>query len=161
MTTSSHEELLRVALRDLREGRGVVAHRLPEVVAAVDDPETRQAFQRLIAQATQEMETLAGMLRDPEGEPNLWAGGILDDADRDVASTAAGPVRDTALIGAIRKFLAADIVSLETAICLSQHEGDAKSAALEALRQNASALDHLLRGQLRRLTGQAPDRAAD
>jgi ferritin-like metal-binding protein YciE len=157
METASHEGLLRVALRDLREGREVIAHRLPEVTAATDDPATRQAFERLVANSTREMATLADMLHDPEGEPNLWASGIMDDACRDVESNAAGSVRDVALIGAIRKFLAADIVSLETAICLSRQEGDGNSEALQALCQNASDLDHLLRRQLQRLTGQALD----
>lgn len=160
MTTASHEELLRVALRDLREGRRVIADRLPGVASAVDDLDTAQAFHRLVARAAQEMSTLAAMLDEPEGEPNLWAGGIMDDACRDVASTAAGPVRDIALIGALRKLLAGDIVSLETAITLARMTKspggqNRQSEALEALLQSASDLDHLLRRQLLRLTGQA------
>ncbi len=92
------------------------------------------------------------MLRDPDGEPNLWGGGIMDDASRDVASTAAGPTRDIALIGAIRKFLAADIVSLETAIALDRHEQEEKGSALQEFRKKAREMDHLLRQQLEKLS---------
>ncbi len=77
----------------------------------------------------------------------------MDDASRDVASTAEGPVRDIALIGAIRKFLAADIVSLETAVALAEREDDRQmSDALQTLRQHASDLDHVLRERLVPLT---------
>lgn len=151
MTTTNREELLRVALRDLREARRVVADRLPEVASATDSLETRLAFHNLIARSTEEMGVLAEMLREPDGEPNLWASGIMEDACRDVASTAAGPVRDVALIGAIRKFLAADIVSLETAICLARNDDQKKGKALDGFRQRASDLDHLLRDHLSHL----------
>lgn len=153
MTTTTQKELLRVALRDLREGRRVVAERLPDVSSATDNLDTRLAFHSLIARSTEEMGVLAEMLREPDGEPNLWAGGIMDDACRDVASTAFGPVRDVALIGAIRKYLAADIVSLETAIALARDD-DQKGEALHAFGRDASDLDHLLRDQLVHLTGQ-------
>lgn len=148
MTTTNHEELFRVAVKDLREGRRVVADRLPDVASATDNLDTRLAFHRLIAGSAEEMGVLAEMLGEPDGEPNLWAGGIMDDACRDVASTAAGPVRDIALIGAIRKFLAADIVSLETAIALAGDDDDRTGKALEQLRQAASDLDHHLHEQL-------------
>jgi len=157
MATTTMHELLTVALQDLREGRRVVAARLPEIAEATRDEETRAAFRRLTARSTHEMETLAEMVSKPDGEPNLWAAGILDDACRDVASTAAGPVRDVALIGAIRKFLGADIVSLETAIALVQHDDEQVSEGLRDLCERASQADHLLRQQLRQLTRQTED----
>lgn len=152
MTTTNFSELLRVALRDLREGCRLIADRLPEVAAATSDPATRATFNRLIARSAERSGILAQMLSDPDGEPNLWAGGIMDDACRDVASTAAGRARDVALIGAVRKFLAADIVSLETAMALARHEATKKGEALEAFRQEACEMDHLLRQQLAELT---------
>lgn len=153
MVTTTPKELLTVALQDLREGRREVAGRLPDVALATSDSKTRSAFDRLSTRASDEMGTLAGFLREPVGEPNLWAGGIMDDASRDVASTAEGPVRDIALIGAIRKFLAADIVSLETAVALAEREDDRQmSDALQTLRQHASDLDHVLRERLVPLT---------
>lgn len=153
MATTTQKELLTVALQDLREGRREVAGRLPDVALATSDPKTRSAFDRLSARASGEIGTLAEFLREPAGEPNLWAGGIMDDASRDVASTAEGPVRDIALIGAIRKFLAADIASLETALALAKREDDRQmSDALQTLRQDASDLDHVLRERLVPLT---------
>ena len=152
MTTTTYDELLDVALEDLRQGRLVIASRLPEVAAATSDTETRAVFHQMVERTKEQSDTLAQMLRDPDGEPNLWAGGIMDDAYRDVASTAAGLARDVALIGALRKFLAADIVSLETAIALVQHEESDGGEVLEAFCQEAREMDHLLRQQLVDLT---------
>ncbi|NTZ42670.1 hypothetical protein G7A66_06135 [Altererythrobacter sp. SALINAS58] len=152
MTTTNMDELLVVALQDLREGRLVILHRLPDVAAAVRDEAVRGAFDQLIARADDEKAQFAGMSSDPGGEPNLWAGGILDDACRDASSNAAGPVRDVALIGAIRKLLASDIVSLETAIVLSRSGNDNDVAALEDMRQAGVEANEFLGEQLPRLT---------
>lgn len=152
MTTSTCCELLTVALQDLREGRRQVVERLPDVRSAISDPATDTAFGRLIERSRDETETLAHMLDDPEGDPNLWADGILNDACRDIESTARGAIRDIALIGAIRKFLAADFVSLETAIALAKSQRSEHTNALENLRQAASAADQELREQLLHLT---------
>ena len=118
MTTTNFSQLLRVALDDLREGRRSLACRMQKVAVATNDAVTRETFRTLITRSNEEANILGQMLGDPDGKPNLWANGIMDDALRDVASTAQGRVRDVAVIGAIRKFLAADIVSLET-----QHHG--------------------------------------
>lgn len=152
MTTSNLNTLLMVALQDLREGREAIVERLPDIASATCDPAVRSAFDRLVIRSREEAAKMADMLDDPQGEPNLWAAGILDDACRDVSSSVAGPVRDVALIGAIRKFLAADIVSLETAIALARHEEGAEAAALEAMRQAGAGENRLLGEQLPRLT---------
>lgn len=151
MTSNTYKDLLVVALQDLREGRRVVCDRLPEVASATDNLEVRLAFHRLIARSTAEMGVLAEMLAEPDGDANLWAGGILDDACRDVESTSTGPVRDVALIGAIRKFLAADIVSLETAIALAQHDEKTMGAKLRAVQKQASGMDRFLDQELWKL----------
>ena len=158
MTTMNYDELLAVALQDLREGRRLIANRLPEVAGATSNFQTRAAFHRLIERTKEQSDILAQMLRDPNGEPNLWAGGIMDDACRDVASTAAGLARDVALIGALRKFLAADIVSLDTAIALDHHEGSGKGEILETFRQDDREIDHLLRQQLEEFTRRSSER---
>ncbi|WP_170004984.1 hypothetical protein [Pseudopontixanthobacter vadosimaris] len=154
MTATSLDELLVVALKDLREGRVAVMERLPELASATRDAKVRTIFGNLVTRSAEEAVSLAGMLKEPRGERNLWATGILDDACRDVASTAAGPVRDVALIGAIRKFLAADAVSMETAIALSQNGGEERVPALEAMRRAGLAASTALGGQLPRLTAQ-------
>lgn len=151
MTSKTYKQLLVVALQDLREGRRVICDRLPEIASATDNLEVRLAFHRLIARSTAEMGSFAEMLEEPDGEANLWAGGILDDAGRDVDSTPMGPVRDVALIGAIRKFLAADIVSLETAIALTQHDEKTLGARLRAVQKQASGVDRFLDQQLWKL----------
>ena len=152
MTTTNFSQLLRVALDDLREGRRSLACRMQKVAVATNDAVTRETFRTSITRSNEEANILGQMLGDPDGKPNLWANGIMDDALRDVASTAQGRVRDVAVIGAIRKFLAADIVSLETAIALDQYEGAAKNQALNAFRQQARDTDHLLRERLAELT---------
>ena len=152
MTTSNYSELLTVALQDLREARRVTAGRLPDILAATRDPGTEAVFQQVVDRADTQLEILAEILSDPEGEPNLWAAGIMDDASRDVASTKAGPPRDVALIGAVRKFLAADIVSLETAIALDRYDEAKHAEELEKMRQEACELNRHLRLRLVDLT---------
>ncbi|MDG5750310.1 hypothetical protein P8R33_04240 [Qipengyuania sp. XHP0211] len=152
MTTTNFGQFLRVALDDLREGRRSLARRLQEVAVATNDVATKETFRNLIARSSEESSILGQMLGEPDGQPNLWANGIMDDALRDIESTAQGRARDVAVIGAIRKFLAADIVSLETAIALDQHEGAAKNQTLNAFRQQAQDMDHLLRERLAELT---------
>ena len=82
MTTSRLDELLIVALQDLREARKIVVERMPQIVSATSDRATSSAFEELIASAQSELATFAQILSNPEGEPNLWAAGILDDASR-------------------------------------------------------------------------------
>lgn len=158
MTTETHDELLIVALQDLREGRCGLRDRLPDVASAVTDRATRSAFDDLVWRANREEEALAAMLADPAGEPNLWAGGILDDACRDKASTAPGPVLDVALIGAVRKLIAADIVSLDTAIELARHCAPGHLGALEQAQSAARDQDRIIFERLLVLARTSPNR---
>lgn len=158
MTTSRLDELLIVALQDLREARTVVVERMPQIVSATSDRATSSAFEELIARAQSELATFAQILSNPEGEPNLWAGGILDDASRDVASNEAGPVRDVALIGAIRKLLASDIVSLETAMALALNEDGESATAVAEVHRASKAANDQLGLHLQRITGAAQSR---
>ncbi len=153
MTASRMDALLVVALQDLREARGVVVERMPQIVTATRDPATRSVFDELIARSDGELTTFSRILKNPNGEPNLWAGGILDDACRDVASNEAGPVRDVALIGAIRKLLASDIVSLETAMALSLSEDGDTTAAIAEMHRASTAANDRLGLQLQRIAG--------
>jgi hypothetical protein len=141
-------ELLQVALVDLREARRLAHQRLPAVTAATADADTRAAFAALAARSGAEEGALAGLLDEPHGDPNLWAAGILDDADRDAATDAAGAVLDVALVGAVRKLLAADIVSLETAIALARVHAPGQAPPLERMHADALACDAVLRARL-------------
>ena len=124
--THTAEQLLIVALQDLadaelawsergtelREGSG------PRVAAFLHADLIRSAAQR---------ERLVGLIEGlrgrVEGDGNIWLRAILDDAARDIASTAAGPLRDTALVGAFRKGKQAERVSYETALALAERIG--------------------------------------
>jgi hypothetical protein len=146
--TSSMAALLHVALQDLRSGKALLVERLPSIAAAVGDAR----LSALLAAETDRAVVARGRLGHAGGEggpTNLWMAGILDDADRDATSHQAGMIRDVALIGAVRKAKAAEIVSLDTAIALA----DAQMAdMLKALREEAIATDHQLRGLLEELT---------
>lgn len=148
MTTGTRAELLQVALEDLRLARCVIVNRLPEVARAVTDEETRQVFSTLVAKAHEEQSALAALVEKEGGDPNLWAQGILDDACRDVVSSAEGHVRDIALIGAIRKLLVADLVSLETAIALDSGSRRQCAPVLEDMRSARSEEDARLKDRL-------------
>ena len=86
------------------------------------------------------------------GPENLWMAGILDDAHRDTQQTQPGRLLDIALIGAIRKAKAAEIVSSETAIALAR-EVDAPDllAAVTANRTDEIETDRELKACLTNL----------
>ncbi len=54
-----------------------------------------------------------------DGQPNLWMTAVLDDAERDLQDETAGPTRDAALIGALRKGVASQLVSYDTAVAVA------------------------------------------
>lgn len=140
--------LLHVALQDLRAGKGLLAERLPSIAQAVSDAR----LSALLAAEIDRAVAARARLDDAGGEggpDNLWMAGILDDADRDATSHQAGAIRDVALIGAVRKAKAAEIVSFDTAIALA----DGRMAdLLKALREEAIQTDHQLRALLVDLT---------
>lgn len=150
--TGSRDALLIVALQDLWQARCVVRESMDAIAIATTDSETRAVFEDIHTAAIDEQKALLALASDPGDTPNLWAGGIFDDACRDVATTAQGPVRDIALIGAIRKLLAADIVSLETAIQLAAPRGSACVDPIIGLQTAAWRRDRCLLARLQALT---------
>jgi ferritin-like metal-binding protein YciE len=117
---------------ELREGSGA------RVAAFLDGDLARSAAQ------LERVVTLIGALNAPvEGDANIWLRAILDDAARDIASTAAGPLRDTALVGAFRKGKQAERVSYETALALAGRIG-VDTAALRTCRDEEAAADAAL-----------------
>jgi len=141
--THTAEQLLIVALQDLadaelawsergaelREGSG------PRVAAFLDDDLPRSAAQR-----ERLVELIEALQAAVAGDANIWLRAILDDAARDIASTAAGPLRDTALVGAFRKGKQAERVSYETALALAERIG-VESAGLRRCRDEEAAAD--------------------
>ena len=150
-----------VALQDLRDADLAWCERGPTLRAAAGDAVGRFVITQ-VEQSTAHARQLAAMLErmggDVDGEPNIWLRAILDDAERDIASIVAGPLRDTALVGAFRKGKQAQRVSLETAIALAaglgQREDEATLTASRAAEQGA---DDDLAALLPRLVAQASD----
>lgn len=148
MKTASRAALLHVALQDLHAGKAMQVDRLGDIVEAASDPALRALLAEEIARAGVQGERLAG-LADVAGAPeNLWMKGVLDDAGRDAQSHQHGAIRDIALVGAIRKAKAAEIVSTETALALAAAEAPEMRAALEANRHEEIASDAALRETL-------------
>jgi ferritin-like metal-binding protein YciE len=145
------DDLLTEAVQDLAAAARLTVKRLPPIAAKAQDEALQALFERVIAGAGGQVTGLETTGRGEGGPANLWMDGILDDAKRDARSNAKGAVRDTALIGAVRKGQAATIVSFDTAIALAQ--GDAALAStLEALRTRACALNDELADALARIT---------
>lgn len=92
---------------------------MPRIAQGASDRPTRALLLDLATGSVIEMVRLAEIADDPKGDPNLWVKGILRDVDRDISPNVAGPVRDVAPIGAVRKLVPADAVSIETAILLA------------------------------------------
>lgn len=151
------EALLVMALQDLLDGEAALVGRLPDVEGSARDP----AFKALIAEDRRRSEgqrdTLRTLLRQfGEGEgdsPNIWLRAILDDAGNDARTIVAGPLRDIALVGALRKGKQSERVSYETALALAEQLGMSDAAeALRGIRDAEQAADDGLAEALHRLT---------
>lgn len=149
-STESKDDLLQACIQDLHAARGVAAARLPRVAAAVG-PELAPILRTLERDFAAEAEQLEATGHDLDGPENLWMAGVMDDAERDTRTIASGPLLDTALIGAIRKGLAADEVSLETGVAVARSLGKERDGELlEQMRERSAQSD----GRLRQLLHQ-------
>lgn len=151
---ASGAALLHTAVQDLHDGKRRFASRLPSLCEQMSDASLvaiiRREVERVAGQAAR-LETSGG---DMSGSRNLWMAGILDDAERDARTTQPGMLLDIALIGAIRKAKAAEIVSSETAMALARHVE--QPALLEAVTTNRAEeieTDTLLRERLIAIIG--------
>lgn len=146
--TASRDDLLQVCIQDLYAARVLGAQRLGAVSAAAG-PVLARLVARLQRELAGEAEQLERSGTDLAGPENLWMAGIMDDAERDTRSIAPGALLDTAIVGAVRKAIAADAVSLETAVvlarALARHDlGD----LLDAMRRRRRSDEEALRRQL-------------
>lgn len=146
--TPSAAALLHVALQDLHAGKAMQAERFGAIAGAARDPALRAVLAEEIVRAGAQAKRLA-TLTDVGGAPeNLWMKGVLDDAARDARSHQPGAILDIALVGAIRKAKAAEIVSTETALSLAAREAPAMLPALEANCEEEITTDRALRERL-------------
>jgi ferritin-like metal-binding protein YciE len=138
--------LLLTAVQDLYDAECAMIERLPAIAEYVSDPTLARLLADDVARSREQAERLAGIARDlgdkPKGPANIWLRAILDDADRDIRSTAAGVLLDIALVGAIRKGKHAECVSYETAIALADALSRAEdSQLLQASRDEEERTD--------------------
>lgn len=155
--TASAAALLHVAVQDLHAGKAMQVERLGGLIDAVRDAELKRVLTEEHARVAVQQARLQG-LADVSGAPgNLWMKGILDDAERDTQSHQPGYLLDIAVIGAVRKAKAAEIVSNETAFALAAREAPAMLEALGRNHQEELATDQALYKRLGALSGGDPD----
>lgn len=152
--TDTAPDLLLVAIQDLHHGAEMFAKALPKLATSVQD----QALATFLAEAAEQSEVQAARLAatglDTDRPPNVWMKGIIRDARRDSRSVEKGRLLDVALIGAVRKGLAAEIVSYETANALARVVG--QDTTLDATERNLAerrAADLRFRTLLERISG--------
>lgn len=120
---SSRAELLTDCLHDLADGERQLGETLGAIAGHVSDGELRDALKDIADQADSlagDLDSAAAAVDAPEPDAaNIWMRGILDDAQRDTEMIEPGMLLDLALIGAVRKALAAAFVSYETAVAVS------------------------------------------
>lgn len=146
--TATEQELLQACIQDLYAARRLAAERL-SCVAGQATTELAAAIEKLRQDYAREAEQLDETGLAQGGPDNLWMAGILDDAERDTRSIKQGQLLDTALIGAVRKAVAADGMSLETAVEVARSLGNAHVQTLaETLRKRSSHADDTLRDLL-------------
>lgn len=149
--TASKEELLQACVQDLHAARQVAAERLPGVIGHAG-PELARRLENLAETYDEEIRRFEGTGVSLDGPENLWMAGVMDDAERDTRSIARGVLLDTALIGAVRKGVAADSVSLETLVAVAQALGRDEIAALaQRMRERSGDHDARLRALLQEI----------
>ena len=162
----SARALLVMALQDLRDGEVALVERLASVLGSARDAEFKAFLEDDRDRSEAQRERLIEILRDlgenPDDATNIWLRAILDDADNDAETIAAGPLRDVALTGAIRKGKQSERVSYETAIALAARLGFGEAAAkLRSIRDEEQAADTALAAVLERLTSGLDAGSAD
>jgi ferritin-like metal-binding protein YciE len=149
---ASAPSLLHTAVQDLHAGKVDATKRLPRLAEHATDRDLAELIGREAGRAGEQARRLTGTGADVGGSRNLWMAGILDDAERDTRATQPGRLLDIALVGAIRKAKAAEIVSSETAMALAEALSDATiAAAVSANRAEEIATDRALKDVLVRL----------
>ena len=150
--TASMAALLHVALQDLRAGKALLVERLQALQDAASDARLAAVIADVRDHATAGCRRLDA-LNAGGGPDNLWMRGILDDADRDARSHLPGAILDVALVGALRKACAAEIVSFDTAVALARSEASGMVVVLEGLRAETIADDAALKALLPKRSG--------
>lgn len=150
--TSSAAALLHAAVQDLHAAKRWQVERLPALADAAGE-----ALAALIRDEAARADAQAGRIEasgvNTDGPANLWMAGVLDDAERDARSHQPGRLRDIALVGALRKGKAAEIVSDDTALALAKEIGDhALAEVVAANRAEEIATDRALATLLGDLT---------
>ena len=154
--TASRAALLHVALQDLRAGKALLAERLPAIADSVRDEQLRAAIAQDHENARRRAGQLDALAELSGGPANIWMTGILDDAARDARSHLPGEILDTALIGALRKAKAAEIVSFETALALAAREAPTMVPTLRAIHEEDRITEATLAERLAAVTGAVP-----
>jgi ferritin-like metal-binding protein YciE len=138
--TATREDLLQACVQDLHAARQVAVERLPGIIGHAGPPLAKR-LQDLLERYGNETGELEETDVSLDGPENIWMAGVMDDGERDTRSIVSGPLLDTALIGAVRKGVAADSVSLETTVAVANSAGRDDIAAL-AQRMRERSGDH-------------------
>lgn len=150
--------LLVMAVQDLHDGETAMVERLDDIRGCLSDEALRELVDLDAGRSADQRWELAKIARALDAEPhdadNIWLRAILDDADNDCAAIAEGPLRDIALVGALRKGKQSQRVSYITAHALAHTLGIAEAAAsLTRMAEAAERTDRALGDALERLCG--------
>lgn len=143
--TATYDDLLTVCIQDLHAGEVMLRDTLPAVAKHANAPALAAALDRALADTGRAIDGLAATGRHEGGDKNLWMAGICKDMKRDTRSIERGVLLDAAMIGAVRKAKAAQIVSYDTAIAVAAALFKQNIAGpLAEIRKEALAIDRRL-----------------
>ena len=141
----SFDALLTVCIQDLHAGEVLLRDVLPGVAKFANAPALVEQLDAVLADTAPAIAALAETGRHQAGDKNLWMAGICDDMRRDTWSVEPGALLDAAMIGAVRKAKAAQIVSYDTAIAVAEVLAKRDVAvALTTIRERAVMADRRL-----------------
>ena len=149
--------LFAACLSDLAEAERLLAERLPGIADAVRHGRLAAEFGRLVVEAGQHRAMLSEVASEHDvslgGAPNLWMAAVLDDAERDTKDEEPGAPLDIALVGALRKGVASQLVSTDTAVAVAGALGLEARARLAGVAWDKRQADARLAALLAEVAG--------
>ncbi|MGN6375431.1 MAG: DUF892 family protein [Sphingomonas sp.] len=152
--TTTDDALLTLCVQDLHAGCRAVEQRLPHLVEHATATALLDVLAGLVGNAGTRAARLEASGCASGGPENIWMKGIMDDAERDTGSIAGGRLLDVAMVGAVRKAIAAELVSIDTALAMARRlDRPATHEALQVNHADLAAADETLVAVLAQLTG--------
>jgi ferritin-like metal-binding protein YciE len=134
MAVSTFEELSLEGLRDIYDAEHQITEALPKMAEAASSTKLRKAFETHLEQTQNHIKRLDSVFEQmgtkAERKTCLAAKGLIAEGAQHMKETAAGPIRDAAMIEAAQKVEHYEMAAYGTARTYAQLAGNTAAASL-------------------------------